>query len=421
MMITKSDPKAAFSQIDISPDFPVELIGCFRKDSTSSGILHPLLAQVLLFEADEKRYCIICIDSLGLTVELSNELRNIVAQVLHTERSHIMLNFSHTHSAPAPLSPLNGKRYFHLLCTQIKAAAQQASKKLQPCLVSWALETQNISENRREVCDSCDHRLGALKVCNKQTKEPIALLLRVSAHANILMTKNNQISSDYFSKARELISQHFNCPVMILQGASGNMKPIGIDKINGSNLSDLNHIATLLYESAKALQFSMDTPYRLTMFETEPSFCSDVPTEQEARRIAKEARTQFGIDGSAWIKECRRLRAEGMHTQYQTRSIQFLFINQGCLCGLPEEIFCELALEAAQIANAPFLFLNGYTNGTTSYLPPSQEWEKGGYETLYSFLLFYQFHGHVLPYKKDTAKQIIDHVAHQWKLHSTLD
>ena len=67
--------KAAFSQTDITPDFPVELIGCYREDSRSSGILHPLYAQVLLFEFREERYCLIAIDSLGLTTELSLKLR----------------------------------------------------------------------------------------------------------------------------------------------------------------------------------------------------------------------------------------------------------------------------------------------------------------------------------------------------------
>ena len=81
-MNDKTKCKAAFSQIDITPDFPVELIGCFREDNRSNATLHPLYAQVLLFECHDIRCCLITIDSLGLTTALSDELRTKIANVL---------------------------------------------------------------------------------------------------------------------------------------------------------------------------------------------------------------------------------------------------------------------------------------------------------------------------------------------------
>jgi hypothetical protein len=36
--------QAAFSQVDITPNFQVELIGCNREDNRSQGVLHPLHA-----------------------------------------------------------------------------------------------------------------------------------------------------------------------------------------------------------------------------------------------------------------------------------------------------------------------------------------------------------------------------------------
>ncbi|MEA4889042.1 MAG: hypothetical protein VB070_06235 [Clostridiaceae bacterium] len=107
--------RAAFSQIDITPDFPVELIGCSRPDSRSQGVLHHLYAQILLLESNKTYSCLIAIDSLGLTTALADQLRLAVAGQLKNDISHVMLHFSHTHSAPAPLSPLNGERYFLLM------------------------------------------------------------------------------------------------------------------------------------------------------------------------------------------------------------------------------------------------------------------------------------------------------------------
>lgn len=155
--------KAAFSQVDITPDFQVELIGCYRLDSKSQGVLHSLYAQVLLFEFHSTYYCLIAIDSLGLTTALADELRSIVAEQLKSDISCVMLSFSHTHSAPAPLSPINGERYFRLMCSQIRKCVAIAIENLRPCKAGWAMADTEIGENRREGCTAVDRRLGALK------------------------------------------------------------------------------------------------------------------------------------------------------------------------------------------------------------------------------------------------------------------
>ena len=399
--------KAAFAQADITPDFQVELIGCYREDSKSQGVLHSLYVQVLVLEFRGKNYCLIAIDSLGLTTTLSNELRSIVAKQLETSISCVMLGCSHTHSAPAPLSPVNGERYFRLMRDQIKKCVAEALEKLQPCKAGWAITNTQIGENRREGCTTVDNRLGALKIINFATGCPIAVILRITAHANILMSCNNMVSSDYFGVAREKLQNYFLCPVVLIQGAAGNVKPAGVDKILGGSIPDLDRITGILLNSAKQLRFNMMEVNNLQMYSKKFDYYSDVPSEEEAEQIADDAKESGGIDGSEWLKECERLRKSGVALQVQEGEIQFFNLNGGCFCGVPDEIFCEISLEASKLAYAPYLFLNGYTNGCTGYIPHREEWVKGGYETLYSYLQYFQFHGHVMPFQKDTADRLV--------------
>lgn len=407
--------KAAFAQVDITPDFQVELIGCYREDSKSQGILHALYAQALVLEFCGRNYCLIVIDSLGLTTTLSDKLRYIVAEQLETSISCVMLCFSHTHSAPTPLSPVNGERYFYLMCDQIKKCVTEALEKLQPCKAGWAMTDTQIGENRREGCTVVDNRLGALKITNFTTGCPIAVILRITAHANILMSCNNKVSSDYFGVAREKLQNYFSCPVVLIQGAAGNVKPAGVDKILGGSIPDLDRISDILLNSAKQLRFNIAEVNNLQMYSKEFEYYSDVPSEEESRQIADDAKELCGIDGSEWLRECKRLRKSGTALQVQEGKIQFFYLNGGCFCGVPDEIFCEISLEASKQAHAPYLFLNGYTNGCTGYLPHSEEWLKGGYETLYSYLQYYQFHGHVMPFQKDTAERLVKLVIGEWE------
>lgn len=415
MKTTGNECKAAFSQIDITPDFSVELIGCWRPDSRSKGVLHPLCAQVLLLESGSERHCLIAIDSLGLTTELNDELRRIIAGQLGTDLPHVMIVYSHTHSAPAPLSPLGGERYRRLLLTKVTQCAAEAAGRLRPCKAGWALAETGIGENRREGCTAVDRRLGALKLADASDGRPIAVLLRVTAHANVLMSANDKISADYFHVARDELGEVFGCPVMLIQGAAGNIKPVGVDKINGGELPDVYRIAGLLTESAKRLRFDLSNVVRLQMLSRKFVGVSDVPTAQQAEKIAEDANRLFGIDGSQWLGECERLRKAGVTEQGKKETVQFFFLNDACLCGVPDEIFCEISLWASERVKAPLLFLNGYTNGCTGYLPHEEEWVKGGYETLYSYLQFYPFHGHVLPFRQDTAEQLIGLVCGEWE------
>jgi hypothetical protein len=407
--------KAAFSQVDITPDFQVELIGGYRPDSKSQGVLHPLYAQLLVLEFQGKKHCLIAIDSLGLTTALADKLRSILAAELGTDVSGVMLCFSHTHSAPAPLSPINGQRYYRLLCDKMKKCAAGITGRLRPCKAGWAATDTEIGENRRDGCTEVDRRLGALKIVDAVTGDPIAVILRVTAHANILMHSNNKISSDYFGVARPKLQGHFSCPVMLIQGAAGDVKPAGVDKALGGHIPDLDRISDILLFSAEQLAFDVTEVSALRMYGRSISYRSDVPSETEAKQIAEDAKRLCGIDGSAWLKECEKQRKSGVTVQTQKGNVQFFCLNDGCFCGVPEEIFCEISIEASRRANTPYFFLNGYTNGCTGYLPHSLEWAKGGYEILYSYLQYYPFHGHVMPFRRDTADQLVELVCDEWR------
>ena len=62
-----------FAETDITPDGPVSLIGFYREDDTSKGVLKPLMAQAAVWKGEEC-CALIAIDSIGLTVELTNDI-----------------------------------------------------------------------------------------------------------------------------------------------------------------------------------------------------------------------------------------------------------------------------------------------------------------------------------------------------------
>ena len=150
------------------------------------------------------------------------------------------------------------------------------------------------------------------------------------------------------------------------------------------------------------------------MFSVRDTLYADVPTLPRARSIAEEAAQEAGIDGTNWLKEVARLNEAGVTRQSELVELQFFQLDEGALIGVPNEVMCELALDVrAQCGD--LAFLGGYTNGCTGYLPTAAEWAKGGFETHYSYLIFYRYHGHVMPFEADAARLMTDTAIAGWR------
>lgn len=417
-----------FADTNITPDGPVQLVGFPRIDNQSRGILHPLNAQILIFRFQEETMCLAAVDSLGFTVELTMKLRKEIASVLNISTDKIMVCFSHTHSAP---NAAEEPAYFTFVCDQICVAAKEAEKQMRPFHVAWGIGDHLIGINRRSDTSAVEPRIGILKLEDPDEK-PALLLLRVSAHANVLTSDNYKISSDYFGLTRQKLSNTFGCPVMMVQGASGNLRPRfqqenadfmeiqGVDALEKpytdtekqkyfqQSLDALENMADSVLASVVPIWKKLKTEpvHRLAMFSVIHPFAADVPSLKRAEEIAEEAETEAGIDGNGWLMEVRKLREKKVFTQTADIEFQYFMLNDGCFCGVANEIMCEISLDVWQKSEDSLFFLNGYTNGIDSYLPTAEEYDKGGYEVLWSNLIYYPYHGRVMALNRDSAGQL---------------
>lgn len=428
MKLNQNTASFGFAETNITPDGPVQLVGFPRIDNQSRGILHPLNAQILIFRFQEETMCLAAVDSLGFTVELTMKLRKEIASVLNISTDKIMVCFSHTHSAP---NAAEEPAYFTFVCDQICIAAKEAAKQMRPFHVAWGIGDHLIGINRRSDTSAVEPRLGILKLEDPDGK-PALLLLRVSAHANVLTSDNYKISSDYFGLTRQKLSNTFGCPVMMVQGASGNLRPRfqqenadfmeiqGVDALEKpytdtekqkyfqQSLDALENMADSVLASVVPIWKKLKTEpvHRLAMFSVIHPFAADVPSLKRAEEIAEEAETEAGIDGNGWLMEVRKLREKKVFTQTADIEFQYFMLNDGCFCGVANEIMCEISLDVWQKSEDSLFFLNGYTNGIDSYLPTAEEYDKGGYEVLWSNLIYYPYHGRVMALNRDSAGQL---------------
>ena len=431
-----------YGEADLTPDWSAPLVGFYREDNYSKGVLSPLLAQVSVWE-EEMRVALITIDSIGFTKELSNDLRDQVAERIGASRENIMLCFSHTHAAPDGDA---GDGYFELVCERVMTALETALEGMEEVQTGCVNAQAKIGVNRRSASDLVDDRVGILEVRGLRKGEADELqgmarkllLLRVTAHGNVLKADNLMISPDYFGNVRETLQKKYGCPVMLIQGAAGNVAP----KYFCSKNTPVDARGPRFVRSENALQLMADEVLRsveealrdrgtitasgiqaggasvgnenadggasLQAYSRWITLRSQVPSAERADMIAKEAMAECGIDGTEWLAEVQRLRAQGITVQEEQAEVQYFKIGAFCLCGMAYELMTEFALEAAERLKDEFFYLNGYANGCLSYFPTKEEFDLGGYEVYWSLLIYYKYFGRVYPFEREEADRVVE-------------
>lgn len=404
-----------FSEADITPSKPMKLIGFYRPDSPSKGVQAPLKAQAALWKGRET-CCLITIDSIGFTSELSNALREKIAGCLEISPQQVMLCFSHTHAAPdADEEPA----YYREICSKIEDCVSRAKDNLSPVSAGWENGKAKIGVNRRGVSEDTDDRIGILKICDQQTGKPKLLILRVTAHGNVLKRDNYLVSPDYFGEVRNMAGLQFQCPVMVIQGAAGSTAPkyfcsqeTPVDSRSPHCIRSktaLRDMAKCITESvsAKYDAIPLQTALPVRMFSRHISLLSDVPSEEDALRVAQEAKAMCGIEDDGWLRKVAELNAAGIREQREDVEIQFLSVGDWCLCGGPYEFMVGFALETAGILRDEFFYMNGYTNGCLLYFPTEEEFDAGGYEVFWSMLIYYRYLDRVYPFRREESARLI--------------
>lgn len=410
--------KLGYAEVDITPSSLVETIGFNRVDNLSKGILKPLLAQVAVWQ-DNDTCCLITIDSIGFKKALADNLRKRVCNALNTSFERVMICFSHCHSAPnADAIP----EYYEMVCEKIEAATKSALNQLQEVFAGWGNAYADIGVNRRKGSDALDKRLGILKVCGKESDRIKLLVIRLTAHCNALKRDNYMLSPDFFGEIRDLLKQNYNCPVMIVQGSAGNIAPkyfksketpfdaIGEQFVRSETA--LEDLAKVVFAATSPIIENIETKTidSINMYSRHTVLNAEVPSYEDAEGIAKEAKEKCGIDGTDWFCEIRRLNNSGTKIQKEDVEVQYFKIGKWCLCGVPYELMVEFALRTQEKLEDEYFYLNGYTNGCSSYFPTEKEFDLGGYEVYWSLLVYYTYFNRVFPLQRDSATKLIGFV-----------
>src|SRR6202008_3025942 len=161
---------AGAAAADITPPFPVDLLGYVRRPIAARSAYEPLEATACVFRDDAScaTVVIVAADVVGLTTEISDRIRGRVGELVGCDPASVLLNSSHSHAAPWPGATikLGGEfdawtdqelRYWESIPDRYASVALEAAGRLgaagrlAPARVSGGVGTApGLAVNRRE-------------------------------------------------------------------------------------------------------------------------------------------------------------------------------------------------------------------------------------------------------------------------------
>ncbi|MED1560237.1 neutral/alkaline non-lysosomal ceramidase N-terminal domain-containing protein [Bacillus paramycoides] len=412
--------KVGICKVDITPPLGIDFIGYHRPIGISKIEEH-IYATVYVFENNQTKTVFISIDNIGMLIEDTIIIREQVAHELNVPFKNITVVYTHTHSGPETVG--DGqliKSYKTILINNVVKGAIIANDNMQLSEVGWNVTMGEIGVNRRERTSDgkvkmginengvVDKRIGVLAIRDYKTKELTGIIVFCTAHPNVLKSDSDILSADYPGLTRGILEQTLNCPVIIVQGAAGNVNA----KYRGSKEA-LKHMAYIL--SGNVLTMLPTVTYNLisklnTISTTMKMKLKDIPELEEIKKMALLAQKQWGVNTDQWLSVVVAKHKENIKQLAIDLEIQLFQINDGSFSGIPMEPFSETALAIKENLNNELAFFGGYTNGYLGYLPTKEEYIYGGYEVELNPVVYGPSTNLLMPPEENTAELIVSKV-----------
>jgi hypothetical protein len=230
----------------INPPLGIGKIGGRLFGDPIQWIESDLTATALVLRGAGTKVAVVALDLCTVETRHADTMRSDVADAIGVPVSHVLLNESHDHSAPALpgyypdwyQSDLE-EQYLAGLRARVVEAAAEADAMLRPARVGCGWGESSIGVYRRERRDGhwvlgevpdhpIDPSVGVVRVDDLEGN-PIAVVFRYSAHPVTVGGRSAVASADYPGPAREVLERSLGGLALFLQGCGGNVNPrVGI-------------------------------------------------------------------------------------------------------------------------------------------------------------------------------------------------
>lgn len=400
--------------LDITPSFPIRLMGYGSRKTESEGVASRLKARAVAIGADEAHggpAVLVAVDNCGVGAKVAEEVASRLKTRVGLKRERFAVCSTHTHCGPALSNELDFifgtpipadqkariDRYTRELTDSLEKVCLAALEARSPASLAWGQGEAKFAANRRVLKDGrwinfgvnpngpVDHSLPVLRATDPAGKVRV-VLFGYACHCTTLGGEFNQICAEWAGYACDEIEREFpgaTALAIIGCGADANPEP-------RRNLEDAKQHGQSAAREVERLVKSELTPVpgkveaRLSKLE--------LPLEPPPDRAALDRRAKLpGSEGFFAKSLIARLeRGESLATTVPYSVETWCFGGELAMVFLPGEVVVDYALRLKWEIDRDRLWVVAYSNDVPCYIPSRRILSEGGYEADLSMV----FYGH---------------------------
>jgi len=420
--LAAADYKAGIGRIIITPDKPIYMSGYANRNHPSEGVVHDLWAKALAIE-DRKgaRVVIVATDLIGLPRGITDVVAARVDQQWGIDRSHLVLNSSHTHTGPLirgnlemlfELSPADSQvvsDYAAKLIENLVAVIGAALQDLAPAALWFGNGRATFAINRREPTPSSvkigenpkgptDPDVPVLKVTAPDGKLR-AVLFGYACHNTTLTGEFYKISGDYAGFAQLAIEKEnpgATAMFLMLSGADQNPRPRSTLELAEQHGAELGkEVNRVLGEKLQSVRGPVRTAFQIVHLGFAPQ------SRETFESRLQDSNVHRARHANAMLKLYDERSPILSHYPYPVQAVRFG--KDLTLVALGGEVVVDYVLRIKREYGSKGLIVAGYSNDVMSYIPSLRVLKEGGYEADQS-MIYYGLPG---PYDEHVEEQIM--------------
>ncbi|MBE6884823.1 MAG: hypothetical protein E7487_09490 [Ruminococcaceae bacterium] len=400
--------KAGVGRVVITPPLGTILCG-YSPGRPAQAVGDDLHAIAAAFTYGDTKALVITLDVLGCPPSYSDEIRLAVEKETGVPFGSIIVNTSHTHSAPVigvRRSGLgNGNTdymYNNLLPNSVKAAAE-AVKNLRPALFGVASTDSYIASNRRSITPDgkiglgqcpwglMDKEMTVLSFKDAETGSIILNMIHYSAHATASGT-DPEITRDWPGPMKDILERETGGISLFLAGSNGETGPrcpngdttqsyeaalelgkcAGLDAVSAwRKIKEWRNVPVVVVNGDVTIPYEPLPPKEVALAEKEKLVSEEYLCSQKRFSEVNEI-----------------VRWEEILDEYESGNIKshyvfpqsIIAIGNTAIVPFQFEMFIEMTLRLRLYSKFTHTLSLSNANGALAYLPSQDQICRGGYE-----------------------------------------
>ena len=416
--------------IDVSPTvFPIQL-----RSGSSNYVHDPLHARAIAFENGEGRVVITLLDDIGVSREMTDEAKKLVAAATGWKPEEMLICGTHTHTSPKGGDTSEGRIAYETRRKEgVIAAMTKAIESLEAAEVGyssdeepsevynrrWHLKPGTMKPNpfggfdevvtnapRNEILKPAGPTDPELSVIDVRTRlgRALGIIANYSLHyvggvPKVIDDKGREVgmaSADYFGEFARIMPYRVggsnppaNFVAMITNGTSGDINNIDFHGTRPPRAP----FEQIRIVAAKAADTAWRAVKKIDSYDENPLIAMrqrevelkyrnmSVEEVEHALRLLKLPKEEQGTLHSKAVQYANATVQYSEPNKTESVLIQAIRIGDQAIVSLPFEVLVEIGLEIKAKSPFPDTFTISLANGGYGYLPPPNQHELGGYET----------------------------------------